>query len=340
MRGAAVVILSLAGVLVFADLDLRAEEETLPVLRRKLLEAHADKPETIGYVLDKLSGHIGPGDFFESHGAFGDWLATIPDGRADHPVVRLRRGWAYVRAQRGKEAVPHLEAALADDPADGLRRAYLGEALRQSGRFEEAAAMLITSAEVGYKADHLDESFRSTVFGIRSGQLAGHADGLPDYIRTIQAWLEVRPSADWHFSLALWLLTDMAIFEKPDRDRGKVWAETAGIHALRALDLDATKFQGSVKLAYDAAVALEVLDTEREGRTARFELLAWVYRLGAIPSEDSHRYPQAITWLAEAAAREGRFALAFRLATRRMEISWSPRARRLLMKLPPDLQQD
>jgi hypothetical protein len=212
--------------------------------------------------------------------------------------------------------------------------------MRQTGRLEEAAAMLITAAEVGHEGSHLDESFRNTVYGLRVAQLAGHADGLPDYIRTIQAWLEVRPSAAWHFSLARSLLDDMETFEKPHRDRGKLWAETAGRHALVALDADPTAFEGALKLAYDAAVALEVLDAEREGDTPRFDLLVWVYRLGAIPAEDSHSHPQAITWLAEAAAREGRPELAFRLATRRMEISWSPRARRLLMRLPPDLEMD
>lgn len=340
MRRGACLWLLLACALLASVPGLHAEEETLPVLRRKLLEAPADKEQAIGYALDRLTAHIGPGEFFEDHGAFADWLATIPDGRAEHPLVRLRRGWAYVRARRGKEAVPHLEAALKDNPSDGLRRAYLGEALRQSGRLEEAAAMLITAAELGHEGTHLDESFRNTVHGLRMAQIAGHAEGLPDYVRTIQAWLEVRPTAAWHFSLARWLLDDMATFEKPDRERGKQWAETAGRHALQALDLDATGFEGAVELAFDAAAALEVVDAERGGRTARFDLLAWVYRLGAIPAEDSHRYPTAITWLAEAAAREGRFELAFRLATRRLEISWSPRARRLLMRLPPDLEVD
>ena len=99
-------LLLVTGLLAGLFVASASAEDKLPDLRRKLLEAKGDA--RIGAALDKLSETVGKPGFFEDHGAFGDWLGTIPDGRADHPLVRLRRGWAYVAAKRGKEAIPHV----------------------------------------------------------------------------------------------------------------------------------------------------------------------------------------------------------------------------------------
>ena len=310
-------------------------KDKLPDLRRKLLEAQGDA--RIGAALDKLSEKIGQPGFFKDAGAFGDWLATIPDGRADHPLVKLRRGWAYVAAKRGEEAVPLLEDALKDNPGDGLRRAYLGEALRQAKRYTEAGAMLAKAVECGHHGTHVHESIMKTLFDVRREKISGHADDLPEYAKIAAVYLAQRPEPDMHFVVAQLLLEDFATYEQPQRTRGKLWARTAGRHALEAFKLSKSPPAGGAQLAWDAAQALAYLDKAQEGRTDRFDLLAKAWELGQDPNGGAPLIPQAIVHLAEIAAREGRYELAHELATKRLEISNSPRARRLLRSLPPDL---
>lgn len=310
-------------------------KDTLPDLRRKLLEAQGEA--RIGKALDDLSATVGKPGFFEDHGAFGDWLGTLPDGRAEHPLVRLRRGWAYVAAKRGEEAIPHLEVALKDDPGDGLRRAYLGEALRQAERFTEAGDMLAAAVRCGHHGKHVHESILKTIFDARRATISGHADDLPAYAKIAAAYLAVRPEPDIHFVVAQLLLQDFDTYEKPDRTRGKLWARTAGAHALEAFRRSPTPPRGGAELAFDAARALEHLDRVEEGKTDRFELLVKAHELGQDPNGGTPMYPQVLVFLGEIAAREGRFRLAHRLGTQRLEISNSPRARRLLRSLPPDL---
>lgn len=310
-------------------------KDKLPDLRRKLLEAQGD--QRIGHALDKLSATIGKPGFFADAGAFGDWLGKIPDGRADHPLVKLRRGWAYVAAKRGEEAVPLLQDALKDNPGDGLRRAYLGEALRQAKRYTEAGEMLTAAVKCGHHGKHVHESIMKTLFDVRREKISGHADDLPEYAKVAAGYLAVRPEPDMHFVVAQLLLQDFATFEQPQRTRGKLWARTAGRHALDAFRLSPSAPAGGAELAWDAARALEFLDKSEDGRTDRFDLLGKAWELGQDPNGGPPKIPQALVHLAEIAAREGRYELAHRLASRRLEISNSPRARRLLRSLPPDL---
>ena len=116
--------------------------------------------------------------------------------------------------------------------------------------------------------------------------------------------------------------------------------QVAAKHALVAVRTARPTIAGSEALVYDIALALEREDVRREGATLRFDLLSWAYRLGRDAMGAGHKRPQVLTWLAEAAEREGRFPLAYRLAQERLEISNSPRARALLMTLPPDLGDD
>lgn len=316
-------------------LSISAEEESLPVLRRKLLEASGDA--RIGAALDKLTEKIGEADFFTDHAAFGEWLGSIPDGRAEHLLVRQRRGWAYVRAKQGTKALPLLESAVKEDPGDGLTRAYLGEALRQAKRYLEAAKMLAAALRCGHYGKHVHESLVQAVILSQRASISGHADDLPEYVLAAQAYLAVRAEASIHHMVASMLLKDIATFEKPDRERGRHWIRVAAKHALASVRLADIPLAGSEKLVYDAAVALSREDRKTEGATLRFDLLSWAYRLGRDVNGGGHKRPQILTWLAEAAEGEGRYELAHRLAQERLEISNSPRARRLLMRLPPDL---
>jgi hypothetical protein len=315
-----------------------SEATDLPTLRRQLLEARDDAH--VARALDRLTQRVGVEGGFVNAAAFGDWLGKLPDGRAQHPLVKLRRGWAYVVGRRGADAVPLLQDAVQDDPGDGLRRAYLGEALRQAGRCMDAATMLTAAVRCGYYARHLHDSLVKTLYDVRREKDPGEARDLPEYVTLAEAFLDVKPVPDLDFHLAQLLLRDFDTYETPRQPRGQHWAQVAGRHALRALRTWRNLPAGAATLAFDAAHALEVVDPERQGDTDRFDLLAWAWKLGRDPQGGAPLYPQTLVWMAEIAAREGRFALAWRLADRRLQISNSPRARRLLHRLPPDLGGD
>ena len=115
-------------------------------------------------------------------------------------------------------------------------------------------------------------------------------------------------------------------------------ASKAAVHALAALVAEGDAAAGDgTRLAFDAAAALAPQDRESDGRTLRFDLLAWAYRLGNRPDDDTHTLPAAVALLAEAALQEERYELAARLARQRLDLSDSPAARRVLAALPPDI---
>lgn len=330
-------VLCVGAVLLGAALSSEAGD-TLPDLRRDLL--NAQDAEQMGKALHALTLKIGTSGFFADHGAFADWLGGLPDGRPNHPLVKRHRGWALVMAKRGDEGVPHLEEALKNDPSDGLTRAWLADALRQGKRFMEAATMLTSAVQCGQSGKYVDDMIASIIFSFRREKLSGHADDLPEYVLAARTYLGVKPDPRIHQLTARLLLDDFATFEKPDRTRGKSWARAAGELALTGITTARALSGGEAKLAYDAARALEVLDRETQGKTLRFDLLATAYRLSIDPNGGPNARPDVVVWLAESAAQEGRFELAHRLVQERLEISESPRARRLLMKLPPDLGMD
>lgn len=307
---------------------------TIPELRRALLEARSD--ERVGFALDRLQARIGAPEFPDA-GAFGDWLAQLPDGRAAHPVVRLRRGWAYVTARRGAQAVELLEGALRDDPGSGFVRACLGEALRQAGRLAPAMEMLASARRTGYAAPHLRQSLEECFHGLRAGGAVKDAPGLPDYAAGAQAWLAHGPDPALQALLARALLDDLSAYDAPTRERGRLWARTAAPHALAAPADEPAQRVSAAQMALDAALALEGEEAAQPGRTLRFDLLARAYALGTPLEREGHDLPEVLPLLAEAAIDEGRPELAARLARQRLDLSESPAARRVLLRLPPDL---
>jgi hypothetical protein len=309
-------------------------EPTVPELRRQLLEARS--ADEIGRALDALAERIGKDPGFADAGAFGDWLGELPDGKNKNPVVKLRRGWAYVAAKRGADAVPLLEEGLKDDPANGRARAYLGEALRQDGKPLQAIEMLATAVKAGYDEPHVKESVLKAAFSLRRDRPLAEAEGLPEYAQGLGAFLAVRPDAELDATAGRWLLDDFAAAEKGSTARGQAWAAAAAEHVVRALRLD-PRTGGGARLAFDAAAALAILDEEKKGATLRFDLLSLAYGLGQPEGQDGHEIPQVMALLAEAALREGRFELAHRMARERLAISDSAAARRVLLLLPPDL---
>lgn len=320
-------------------MSLAKDDASMAELRRKLMFAQGDSQ--VRLALDALTARIGKTPGFKDASAFGDWLKALPSGRSRLPMVMQRTGWAYVAAKRGPEAVEPLEAALKDDPSSGLTRAYLGEALRQAGRELDALKMLATALRTRYREAHVHESVLEAAASLRRSGEAKDAQGLPQYADGLAEVLEADPNPALAGTLSRWLLWDLQTYDKPRTQRGQLWATTAARHALTALDTTRELIAGSQRLAFDAAVALEALDADADGNTPRFDLLAHAVRLGTeLAAGGPHLLPQAYTHLAEAAATEGRYALAYRMARARLDISFSPRATRLMRRLPPDLGEE
>jgi tetratricopeptide (TPR) repeat protein len=311
--------------------------DTLPDLRRRLLEAN--RPEMVGHALDRLQAHIGEPGWFADAGAFADWLAEIPDGRALHTLVLQRRGWGYMNSGRGAEGIAPLERALADDPSDALTTAYLAECLRLSGRLMDAAEMMARAATSGFREPYLEEALVNVAVTLRQAGGVKEAAGLPDYVRALGPYLLVRPSAALHAMLAGWLGEDLARHDRPTTERGRLWARCAGDHALAAVADLATDLPDAAALLHGAATALAAQHDDPTSRALAFELLCHAVRRGQPRSEgERHQRPEALLDLAELAITEGRHALAARLLAQRAECGRTPRIGRLARLLPPDLE--
>ena len=72
------------------------------------------------------------------------------------------------------------------------------------------------------------------------------------------------------------------------------------------------------------------------GDPTPFDALAVAVRLGERASGEGHELPEALAELAAEALAKGRYVLADRLARRRLAISDSPTARRVLRAMPAD----
>lgn len=305
-----------------------AKEPNLPTLRRHLLEGHTE--EQVRQALEQLQQRIGRPKYFADHGTFGDWLATIPDGRDQHVLVLQRRGWAYMMAKRGADGLAPLEAALKQDPGSGLTRAYLGECLRLAGRYLDACEMLTSAARCGLREKYLPQGVLQSAVALRKLKPSKNAKGLPEYVRGLGMYLEVRPDElELRQTLAVWLLTDLEAYEKPTTKRGGVWAREAGSHLLEIADLSTTQATDLRRAGLFAAAAGEP--------ELAFELLSWGVRRSYIAELDKHLVPEVLLDLAELAIARRRYSLAQQLLAQRLGLGPSPRATRLARELPADL---
>lgn len=320
--------------LVFSSPASEAREPSLPELRRKLEFARSDAQ--ISQALDTLTRRIGKHDDIKDHRSLGDWLGRFPKPRRDHPLVLQCRGWAYVSAKDGEAALAPLQQAFEKNPRLGPTRAYLGEALRMTGKLDEAARLFPTAVQAGYDEPHLQQSVVETALAIRRRDLGSVPDELPAYAEALAAWTGVRPDPEADALLGQWLLEDLDAYEKPTTPRGRMWATTAADAIQRALDAARNQVQGGAILAFRAAKAIQEYDRDVEGRSPHFDLLVWSVRLGT-EGGAVHPRPEVYVLLASAAAREGRYTLAREMVRRRMDISHSERAARILRTLPPDL---
>lgn len=329
-----VVAVLLGGAAVTATLETGAAagDDARPErLLGNLLRARSDAQ--VDAALDALATRGG----FADEGAFADFLGRIAEPAASHPRVRLRRGWAYVAAGRGRDAVRPLELAREEAALAPVATAYLAEARRQAGEPATALQFLCRAVELGYEEEQfLDDAAHKAGFDLRAKESARDAEWLPAYATPMDAYLALRPSAALHAAVARWILDDHLAYGARGGSRIAAWSDYGARHALAAVRA-APGIPGGVRLCLDAARALRWDEPDGAHHPLLFDCLAWAYRLGRGPDRDTHEAPQAVAWLAEVALDEGRFELAARLARERLELSDSPLAREVLAQLPLDL---
>lgn len=336
MRRRGLLGLIVAGVLL-AGIVHAGERVDLEAMRDRLMAAKTRAATDAA--LDELAARIGQEPGFPDAAAFADYLGRLPPEAASRPRVLLRRGWGYLAAGRSPAAVSVLETIPQDGSEDAMvALAYLGEAARQTGDLAQAFRRLEAAASAGYRDAFLVDCVLKAAWQLRSRKASRDFEGLPEYVGALEGFLGVMADPHLDGILARWLLDDYGAYAVPGRERARRWASTAATHALAALAGEGAQAGGDgARLAFDAAEALAPEDGSTGGRTPRFDLLAWAWRLGDRPDEDSHALPAAIARLAEAALAEERYELAARLARQRLAISDSPAARRVLAALPPDV---
>jgi hypothetical protein len=323
---------------------VRAEDEGDPTAAAAaaLVSAAKEKdPARLQKALDAAqAGLVGPSAVFPDVGALADWIGTLPDDVTRLASVRARRAWLYVTAKRGKDALGLLDGVLESDATNGILRAYRGEARRQAGDLPGAVEDLSLALDQGATDDHVLPSVRRIVFDLRRfPPKDAPADALPAYVTVVAPVLRRRDLVDLRMAFVEWL----------DYDAGKARDDPARAARLRA---EAVRQAGAAvrlvpapedrvrlaRMAYDAGLWRRALpaDAAADVPTA-FDLLAAAVRLGERTSGEGHEVPEALSALAEEAAARGRYVLADRLARRRLDISDSPTARRVLRGLPPDV---
>ena len=318
----------------------RAEDEEATRVRGALVEAVAAKdPVRVSRVLDEANALVGPSATFPDVGALADWLGLLPDPVVAQPAVRDRRAWLYVTAKRGADALPLLEAALEKNPRNAIFLAYRGEARRQAGDLAGAVADLVAALDAGAPDEHVLPSARKIVYDLRKDPPKGLVEGLPPYATVAAPILAKREMTDVREALVAWLSYD-ASTKKGDAHGAAVLRAEAVRQAFLALRAPTAKEDRArrARMALDAGGWARSLgaDAPADLPTA-FDLYAQAVRLGERPGEEGHDLPEALTALAEEALAKGRYVLAARMAHRRLAISDSPAARRVLRGLPPDV---
>ena len=321
----------------------RAEEEAVERAKAAVIAAAAkgDGP-AVASALDAAQKLAAPGQVWPDLGAFADWLETLPDQVNALRTVRLRRAWAYVSAKRGQNAMPILEALRKADPKDAVVLAYVGEAKRLVGEPLDAVAAMKTALAAGAPEELVVPTLRKIAYEAQQSEPrpaeGEEPKGLPAWIATGEAVLAVKDLPDVRLSLVRWA---QAAAESDRGERGRLLREKAIVFAWPTLvnppaDRSAVGIS-LARLAFDLARARGTLPADAKGLPARFDLLAAAVRLGQPAGGEGHEVPEALALLAEEAAAKGRFLLAERLARRRLAISDSAVARRVLLSLPPDV---
>lgn len=317
------------------------EEPTEPVREALVAAAKSHDGPAMARALEAANGLVGPTATFPDLGALADWLATLPPPVPDDRAVRARRGWMYVVAKRGAEAIDLLKPLLAEDPSNALFHAYLGEACRQTGDLANAVAELGAALRAGAPGEAVVPSVHKLLFDLKTSPPAGaRTDVAPAYVTAAASLFAANPMPDVRLSIVEWLAADVVRASGDAARRAVLVATLASeIVATARLALPDGAAPGLAKTAYDAARRMRDVegDAVASGGATRFDVLAVVVRLGERPGGEGHDHPEALADLAEEALAKGRYVLADQLARRRLAISDSPTARRVLREIPADV---
>ena len=334
-------ILALAAVLALGR-GARAEEEAAAKEAREAIVAAAAKGQAaLAKALDGAQKLVGGEGVFPDTGALADWLGTMPDDVAKSPLVRARRAWLYVVGKRGADAVPLLEAIVAADPGAGIYLAYLGEAKRQAGDVDGALAALEKAVKARASDEHVVPSLRKIVYDAHGDAKADAGGGVPAWARTGLRALAVRDVPELRFSIARWLAAAAEQARGADAKQAAVLRAEAAkalwpLFLLKESDPEVASYLP--RIAYEAAGWSKSIGADRPADVPEpFDFYAMAVRLGASPTGETHEVPEAMAGLAEEALAKGRYLLASVMARRRLSISDSPAARRVLLALPSDV---
>jgi hypothetical protein len=282
--------------------------------------------------LDRAGALAGKADGLPDLGAVADWLGGLPGSVTSHRTVAVRRGWMYVTAKRGADAVPILEGALAAAPADGVARAYLGEARRQASDPTGAARDLGQALRDGAPEEFVKPSLSKLLFDLRREPVV--SKGMPAYATAAAAFLAASEAADVRLQIATWLAFDAEGLRQNPEQTALLYG-TAIRHVAVVIGKPPEGFS-IARTAYHASEWRKAMgDAAPADLPDRYDLLATAVRAGSASEPDE--VPEAVAALAEVALEEGRYALAHAMARRRLGISDSPAARRVLLALPPDV---
>ena len=324
--------------------EARAEDEAVEKAKAALVAAAAkgDGPK-VAQALDEAQKLVGPGRVWPDFGVFADWVETLPPEVNALRTVKLRRGWAYLSTKRGQDAVTLLYAVLATDPKDPVVLAYCGEAKRLVGDPRGGLVALRDAIARGASDELVVPTLRKMAYDAH-GEEPSPKEGetpkaeLPGWVSIGEGVLDVKDIVDVRLSLVRWL---QAGAESDRGERGRLLRVKAIAVAWPTLSkppADRASLGISLaRLALDLAWARGTLPADAKGVPAHFDLLAAAVRLGEPAGGEGHEVPEALALLAEEAAAKGRFLLADRLARRRLAISDSAVARRVLLSLPPDV---
>lgn len=342
MRAPFLVLAALLAVLVLARPTRAADEEaTEPVKVALVAAARSNDGAAMAKALEAANALVGPTATFPDLGALADWLGTLPAPVPENRTIRARRGWMYVVTRRGPEAIDLVKPLLVEEPKNALFLSYLGEAYRQAGDLPNAITTFAGALGAGAPDDAVVPSVLKLLFDLKASPPAGaRTDVAPAYVTAATSLFALNPMPEVRLSIVTWLASDLDR-AKGDAARAAVLlaALAAEIVATARLSLPDGEPGKLAKSAYGAAQRMRDLpkDAIPAGGATRFDVLAVVVRLGERPGAEGHDVPEALADLAEEALAKGRYVLADHLARRRLAISDSPAARKVLRELPPDV---
>jgi hypothetical protein len=317
------------------------EEEVVAKARATITAAGNEGGPALEKALGDAQALVGPSASFPDAGAFADWLGTMPEAVAKTAAVRTRRAWLYLCAKRGQDALEPLQQVLSERPDDPTLLLYLGDAKRLAGDVDGAIAAFSDARKHGAAAKDFADSLHRMLYDLHANERPGEGEGLPRWLSAGEKALALVEAPRVRLDLVVWLGAEA----DASAERSAKRAADLRFAAARVLWPALVRPSEAPDVApYLARAALDAAGWVRSRGAARpddvpeaFDLLGMAVRLGASPTGEGHQLPEALAGLAEEALAKGRFLLASTLARRRLAISDSPGARRVLLAVPPSV---